>query len=87
MLSALFVACNQKDKTTTDTSKTPGSKLTSNSLYNVDSIKSYLTIVTEKEQEEGKKKFLEAIDLIKNKKQVEQSIASFKASALYRTEK
>ena len=69
-------------KQSSKTKTTTGSKLTAACAVQLDSIKSYLSIITEKEQEEGKKKFLEAIDLIKNKKQVEQSIAAFKAAAL-----
>jgi tetratricopeptide (TPR) repeat protein len=81
IFSFAFFSCTQKDGSESS-GKVKGSKLTISSLYNVDSIKSYLSILTEQDQEDAKKKFLEAIDLIKNKNEVKKSIESFKASAL-----
>lgn len=82
VLAVVLFACNQKDQSSKSTEQRKGSKLTEASIYNLDSIKSYLTIITEKDQEQGKKKFLEAIDLIKNKMEIDKSISAFKAAAL-----
>ena len=74
-----FFACNSNDKPK-NASVTVTTHLNENTLYNTDSIKAAITSVNNASQSAAKKKFLEAIDLYKNKKQVAQSIDAFKAS-------
>ena len=74
-----FLGCNNNDKSP-DKPVTVTTHLNQNTLYNTDSIKAAITSVNTALQAAAKKKFLEAIDLYKNKKQVAQSIDAFKAS-------
>lgn len=85
---AAFTSCNTKDKTAnTTTATTQTTHLTDASLYNTDSINIALNLPAA-QQEAAKKKFLEAIDLYKNKKEITQSVTAFKASLLiYPSEK
>ena len=75
-----FFACNNNDKKATPTVAGTAIHVNESTLYNTDSIKASLASVTNELQTAAKKKFLEAIDLYKNKKQVAQSIDAFKAS-------
>ena len=74
-----FLGCNNNDKSP-DKSVTVTTHLNQNTLYNTDSVKAAIASVTTASQAEAKKKFLEAIDLYKNKKQIAQGIDAFKAS-------
>ena len=82
LLPASFIFSCKEKNTENANSGTTGTRLTESSLYNPDSIKSYLSIITDKEKEAGKKKFLEAIDLLKNKNQADKGILAFKSAAL-----
>ena len=80
----LFIAitlfgCNNSDKLSPKP-VTVTTHLNKNTLYNTDSIKAAIASVNTEVQGAAKKKFLEAIDLYKNKKQIAQSIDAFKAS-------
>lgn len=82
LFSAIILfACNNNDKPSNAT-VTATIHLNPNTLYNTDSIKAVLANVNSGMQANAKKKFLEAIDLYKNKKQVAQSIDIFKASLI-----
>lgn len=82
---SLLLACNNKDK---EVSTATVTHLGQQNLYNADSILAAVNGAGSSAQAEAKKKFLEAIDLFKNKNQVAQSIESFKASVyLYPSEK
>ncbi len=82
LLSAIILfSCNNNDKPS-NAATAANVHLTVNTLYNTDSIKAALAGVTSSMQADAKKKFLEAIDLYKNKKQVAQCIDAFKASLM-----
>jgi hypothetical protein len=84
--ATIFIACNNNDKPAITAATT--TRLTESTLYNTDSVRAALASTNDALQSDAKKKFLEAIDLIKNKKQIAQSIAAFKASLLiYPSEK
>lgn len=78
-VAVLFFACNNSDKPPSAIASTT-TQLNANTLYNTDSIKAVLATANSELQAAAKKKFLEAIDLYKNKKQVAQSIEAFKTS-------
>jgi len=81
LLTAIFfIACNNNDKTPNHTAGAATTHLNENTIYNTDSVKAAIAGVSAGTQAAAKKKFLEAIDLIKNKKQIAQSIEAFKAS-------
>ena len=80
-LAALVVfACNNNDKPPHAVAAT--TRLNANTLYNVDSIKAVLASGNSALQAAAKKKFLEGIDLYKNKKQIAECITAFKASLM-----
>ena len=79
IIAIAFWGCNNNDKPANKT-VTVTTHLNTNTLYNTDSIKAAITSINTESQAAAKKKFLEAIDLYKNKKQVAQSIEAFKAS-------
>ena len=79
MAAVIFTACNNNDKQINANIAAPVIHLNNATLYIADSIKLALG-TTASEQEASKKKFLEAIDLYKNKKDTSQSIPVFKAS-------
>lgn len=72
-----FFSCNNTDK---PTNATVTVNLNENTIYNTDSVKAAIVSVTSESQAAAKKKFLEGIDLFKNKKEIAQSITAFKAS-------
>ena len=78
-IAITFLGCNNNDKSP-DKSVTVTTHLNQNTLYNTDSVKAAIASVTTASQAAAKKKFLEAIDLYKNKKQIAQGIDAFKAS-------
>lgn len=78
-VAILFFACNNNDNPSSAIASTT-TQLNANTLYNTDSIKAVLAAANSESQAAAKKKFLEAINLYKNKKQVAQSIEAFKAS-------
>lgn len=88
LLSVAFItSCNNKDKRSKTITTSATTHLTEASLYNPDSIKVALNFPAV-EQEMAKKKFLEAIELYKNKKQIAQGITTFKSSLfIYPSEK
>lgn len=75
----IFLGCNNNDKPSKNI-VTAATHINETNLYNTDSIKASLISSNAESQAAAKKKFLEAIDLYKNKKQVAQSINVFKAS-------
>jgi len=83
----LFTACNNSNKQINTTPTAQVMHLNNATLYNTDSIKLALG-TSSAEQEVAKKKFLEAIDLYKNKKDAALSIPVFKTSLfIYPSEK
>ena len=78
-IAITFLGCNNNDKSP-DKTVSVTTHLNQNTLYNTDSVKAAIASVTTASQAAAKKKFLEAIDLYKNKKQIAQGIDAFKAS-------
>jgi len=86
-VAVVFFACNNKKDKTTAAVTTSTTHLTETSLYNIDSVKASLSLNSDA-QSAAKKKFLEAIDLYKNKNKISESITAFKSSLLlYPSEK
>ena len=78
-IAITFLGCNNNDKSP-DKPVAVITHLNQNTLYNTDSIKAAIISVTTASQAAAQKKFLEAIDLYKNKKQIAQGIDAFKVS-------
>lgn len=81
-VSILFVAC-KNDSTTTNTLTVSVNHLSTATMYNLDSVIAYLQQLKASQEDTGKKVFLQAIDLFKNKKDAAGSIALFEQSICF----
>ena len=77
-VTAFFVACKNDDKPAAKTA--PVYQLDNASIYKFDSVVAYLSQLKVSQEDTGKQLFLEAIDLLKNKKDAQGSIVLFEKS-------